>query len=121
MSEVSIKPPAKNYRKKPIVMNQKPQATENSNTVVENERNHVFAGVIPAEVKYLTHNGLINVMSRAPTNDREKLQTNLLNSQYIKAYLSSYVNVEMISKFDDHSKFALCYLANWIDSNLSQN
>ena len=123
MTEVNLQSP-KNIKsakqsksKKAMCINNPP--TRQLHPEIQIANNYEFDGVMPDELKGNLKSLAILGMSYPAGHKKKQLAINLHNSKYVNAYLSKYMCIDMISCLDDHSKFGIAYLMNFIDALMS--
>ena len=118
MTEVNLQSP-KNTKSKPT-KSKKPMYINNPPTrqlqpeIATN--NYEFENIMPNELQGNLKSLAILGMSFPAGNKKKALALNLHKSTYINAYLSKYMCFDIISGLDDHSKFGIAYLMNFIDA-----
>ena len=122
MTEVNLQSP-KNIKsakqsksKKPMCINNPPTRQNYNPEIQIATNNYEFDGVMPDELKGNLKSLAILGMSYPAGHKKKQLAINLHNSKYVNAYLSKYMCIDMISCLDDHSKFGIAYLMNFIDA-----
>ena len=124
MTEVNLQSP-KNTKSKPTKSKKamcinNPPARQNYNPEIQiATNNYEFDGVMPDELKGNLKSLAILGMSYPAGHKKKQLAINLHNSKYVNAYLSKYMCIDIISGLDDHSKFGIAYLMNFIDALMS--
>ncbi len=123
MTEVNLQSP-KNTKSKPIKSKKpmcinNPPTRQNYNPEIQIATNYEFEGIMPDELKGNLKSLAILGMSYPAGHKKKQLAINLHNSKYVNAYLSKYMCIDIISGLDDHSKFAITYLMNFIDALMS--
>jgi len=124
MTEVNLQSP-KNTKskptksKKPMCINNPPTRQNYNPEIQIATNNYEFEGVMPNELQGNLKSLAILGMSFPAGNKKKALALNLHKSTYINAYLSKYMCFDIISGLDDHSKFGIAYLMNFIDAIMS--
>lgn len=71
---------------------------------------------IPAELRRNIKPTIFRVMSMPAKEKAPILHAKLTMSEYMNKYIDSYLYIDNIKYINDHAKFGLCYLFNFIES-----